>query len=283
MKENNIVIMAGGVGSRLFPLSTPERPKQFLDLLDSGKTMIELTYERYLKCDPDAKIWVVTSKDYIHFVHELLPAIPDERILAEPVARNTAPAVAYACWKIRKANQDCNIIVTPADSYIPDTDGFKASFNQAVEFIEDKRGVVCLGLRPTAPNTTYGYIQAPAASDVVKVGSFTEKPDLDTAKKFIEEGCYFWNLGIFFWNGAVLEREIRTHMNGTAQLMDELKPYLYTVTEGAVLERVFPLCEKISTDYAVMEKTDRAFMLQVRWGWSDLGCFEAIENIKNKK
>ena len=189
MTHNHIVIMAGGVGSRLFPISTPEHPKQFLDLLDCGKTLIQLTYERFLRTDPNAQFWVVTSANYTHFIREQIPGIPEEHILAEPEARNTAPCIAYACWKIRRKDPQANIVVTPADAYVPDCDAFAITMRTALDFTATRPAIVCVGINPTYPHTGYGYIHAPGATDgIVKVASFKEKPSLEVAQGYLDAG-----------------------------------------------------------------------------------------------
>lgn len=283
MKDIHIVIMAGGVGSRLYPVSTPEHPKQFIDLLDCGKTLIQLTYERFLKVSPDAHFWVVTSAKYIHFINEQLPDIPAEQILAEPEARNTAPCIAYACWKIRQKYASANIVVTPSDAYVPDCEAFAATMQTALSFTEKRHAIVCVGIHPTSPHTGYGYIHASGAEGVVKVSEFKEKPSLEVAQKYLAEGGYFWNAGIFVWNVQTIEKELRAHAPQICGVMDELAPALYTSKEDAELARLFPTCEKISIDYAVMEKSPDVYMIPGLWAWSDLGSFEAIEAITGKK
>ena len=284
MTHNHVVIMAGGVGSRLYPVSTPEHPKQFLDLLDCGKTLIQLTYDRFLRTDAAAQFWVVTSANYVHFVREQLPDIPEAHILAEPEPRNTAPCIAYACWKIRCKDPQANIIVTPADAYVPDCDAFAATMRAALDFTATRPAIVCVGINPTYPHTGYGYIHAPGATDgIVKVASFKEKPSLEVAQAYLDEGGYFWNAGIFVWNVATIEAELRRFAPQICGVMDELAPSLFTPVETAELARLFPTCEKISIDYAVMEKSDDVHMIPGHWMWSDLGSFEAIEKITGKK
>lgn len=277
--------MAGGVGSRLYPLSTPEHPKQFIDLLGCGKTLIQLTYERFLCVSPDAGFWVVTSEKYIHFVKEQLPQIPDEHILAEPEARNTAPCIAYACRKIRRRHPESNIIVTPSDAYVPDKQAFAATLCKALDFTASSNAIVCIGIQPDRPHTGYGYIHAPeAVPDVVsKVESFKEKPALEVAEAYLKAGGYFWNAGIFVWNADTIDAELRLHAPQISAVMDELEPSLYTENEAAELSRLFPSCEKISIDYAVMEKSSGVHMIPGDWAWSDLGSFEAVETIKNSR
>lgn len=282
--ETHIVIMAGGVGSRLFPLSTPEHPKQFIDLLGCGKTMIQLTYERFLAVDPDAFFWVVTSEQYLHFVEEQLPSVPREHILLEPEARNTAPCIAYASRKIALRHPDANIIVTPADAYVPDCAAFAGTMRNALAFTSANEAIVCVGIQPTRPETGYGYISAPGIIDtVVKMDSFKEKPDLATAEKYLAEGGYYWNAGIFVWNGKKIEKELRQFVPQIAGVMDELAPSMYTAGEQKELGRLFPTCEKISIDYAVMEKSADTYMIASDWMWSDLGSFASIEAVTGKK
>ena len=284
MKDIHIVIMAGGVGSRLYPVSTPEHPKQFIDLLDCGKTLIQLTYERFLKVSPDAHFWVITSAKYIHFINEQLPDIPAEQILAEPEARNTAPCIAYACWKIRQKHPSANIIVTPSDAYVPDCEAFARTMQTALEFTASRHAIVCVGITPTSPHTGYGYIHAESGADgVMKVSEFKEKPSLEVAENYLAEGGYYWNAGIFVWNVQTIEKELRTHAPQICTVMDELTPSLYTPKEESELARLFPTCEKISIDYAVMEKSSDIYMIPGLWTWSDLGSFEAIEAITGKK
>ena len=280
---NHVVIMAGGVGSRLFPLSTPEHPKQFIDLLGCGKTLIRLTYERFLALGGDLRFWVVTSGAYTHFIHEQLPEIPDEQILAEPVARNTAPCIAYACWKIKKKYPDANIVITPADAYVPDADAFAATMNTALDFTAASPSIVCIGITPDSPHTGYGYIHAPAkVGKVVKVAEFKEKPSLEVAESYLKEGGYWWNAGIFVWNIDTIEKELRAHAPQICEIMDKLAPSLYEADEDAALATLFPQCEKISIDYAVMEKSSDVYALAADWAWSDLGSFEAIEKITGR-
>ena len=279
----HIVIMAGGVGSRLFPISTPDHPKQFIDLLGCGKTLIRLTFERFLEVSPQARFWVVTSADYVHFVREQVPEIPEEQILAEPAARNTAPCIALACWKIKEKYPDANIIVTPADAYVPDLKAFAATMRQALDFTSSRKAIVCTGISPTFPHTGYGYIEAPDALDgVVKVSSFKEKPSLEVAERYLAEGGYWWNAGIFVWRADTIEEELRRFAPQICGVMDRIAPSLYGEEETEALAELFPQCDKISIDYAVMEKSPDVYVIAADWEWSDLGSFEAIEKITGR-
>ena len=283
MADNHIVIMAGGVGSRLYPVSTPERPKQFLDLLDCGKTLIQLTYERFLRTDAQAQFWVVTSARYVPFIHEQLPDIPEAHILAEPEPRNTAPCIAYACWKIRHEDPQANIVVTPSDAYVPDYDAFAATMRTALDFTATRPAIVCVGINPTYPHTGYGYIHAPGATEgIVKVASFKEKPSLEVAQAYLDEGGYFWNAGIFVWSVKSIEKELQAYAPGIEDLISKVEPHFYSSSEQAALEEYFPQCEKISIDYAVMEKSSKVYMVPGLWEWSDLGSFAAIDAAKQR-
>lgn len=284
--STHVVIMAGGVGSRLFPISTPDHPKQFIDFLGVGKSLIQLTYDRFLEVDPQARFWVVTSEKYVHFVHEQLPDIPDEQILAEPVARNTAPCIGYACWKIKKKYPDANIMVTPSDAYVPDVKAFAKTMNKALSFTAEGRAIVCVGISPDHPDTEYGYIQVEECrgnDEISKVRAFKEKPSADVAERYLAEGGYFWNAGIFVWNASTIEAELREHAEQIAILMDGIAEDVYTDREAVTLSRLFPQCEKISIDYAVMEKSENVYVISAGWQWSDLGSFSAIEKITGKK
>lgn len=280
----HIVIMAGGQGTRLFPLSTPEKPKQFLDLADRGRTLIQLTYDRFLEVDPEARFWVVTSENYVPLVRQQLPDIPPEQILAEPQPRNTAPCIALACWKIRTRYNDANIVVSPSDAYVPDHGAFAATIAQALAFTADRDAIVTVGIQPSEPNTGYGYIQEGPVSEggIHKVKAFKEKPAKDVAQAYLAEGGYLWNAGIFVWNVRTIEKELRAHSPQIASVMDAIAPSFYTEGEGSSLKKLFPTCEKISIDYAVMEKSDEVYTIGASWDWSDLGSFAAIEAVTGK-
>lgn len=289
--------MAGGIGSRLYPISTPEKPKQFLDLLGVGKSLIRLTYERFLAVDADAHFWVVTSESYLHYVTEQLPEIPREQILLEPVARNTAPCIAYVCRKIALRYPDAKLVVTPSDAYVPDHDAFALTVRKALDFVpygadgsvQDAGAIVTIGITPDRPETGYGYIDVrPAmkssvdAEDIVAVSAFKEKPSLEVAQQYLADGGYYWNAGIFVFGVQTMLSELREHTPQLSLQMDELQKSLYTEDEQQALATIFPQCEKISIDYAVMEKSSHIYMAPSNWAWSDLGSFEAVEKITGR-
>lgn len=280
----HIVIMAGGQGTRLFPLSTPEKPKQFLDLADRGRSLIQLTYDRFLQVDPAARFWVVTGADYVHLVREQLPDIPEEQIIAEPEPRNTAPCIALACWKIKSRFKDANIIVTPSDAFVSRPDLYAITLKEALEFTANRKAIVTVGIEPSEPHTGYGYIHrgAPEKGGIYKVLSFREKPCREVAERYLAEGGYYWNAGIFVWNADTIEGELRSFAPQIAEVIDSIEPYFFTPSEGEALQRFFPSCEKISIDYAVMEKSSDVYVIGACWPWSDLGSFAAIEAVTGK-
>ena len=277
--NTHVVIMAGGVGSRLWPLSTPEVPKQFIDVLGVGRSLIQLTVDRFAPvCAPD-HFWVVTGEKYVDLVKEQLPAIPADQILAEPEGRNTAPCSAYASWKIQKKDPEANIVVTPADALVLKTAEFAETIQKALDFTEKRDAIVTVGIAPTRPETGYGYIHAAEAlhGQLVKVSEFREKPDLDTAIGYLEDGHYFWNAGIFVWNVNTIVEELRAYAPQIAEVMDRLAPSFFTEKETPELRRLFPTCEKISIDYAVMEKSPRIYVIAEDLAWSDLGSWGSIK------
>lgn len=277
--ETHVVIMAGGVGSRLWPVSTPEKPKQFIDLLGIGKTLIQLTMDRFTPvCNP-GNFWVVTSEKYVPIVREQLPEIPSGHILAEPEPRNTAPCIAYACWKISAGCPDANIVVTPADALIINEQKLSNIIRKALNFTAEGGRIVTVGIEPSRPETGYGYIFAEEKrpDEVVKVREFKEKPDLATAKEYLAAGTYFWNAGIFVWSARTIIGQMRAHAPQIAGVMDSIAASFGTCDEDTAVRELFPTCEKISIDYAVMEKSDEIYVIPCDLGWSDLGSFSSIK------
>ncbi len=277
--DTHVVIMAGGIGSRLWPVSLPEEPKQFIDLLGIGKTMIQMTVDRFRPVCDIKNFWVVTSEAYTDIVKRQLPEIPEEQILAEPVARNTAPCIAYACWKINAKHPDANIIVTPADALVINVQKFAAAIRKALNFTEESERIVTVGIEPSRPETGYGYIKAEERKpdEIVKVREFKEKPDLETAESYIAAGNYFWNAGIFVWSCKTIISELRKHAPQIAGVMDSIAASFGSWKEEETLRELFPTCERISIDYAVMEKSKNIFVIASDLGWSDLGCFSSIK------
>lgn len=282
--ETHIVIMAGGVGSRFWPMSTPEYPKQFIDVLGCGKSLIQLTVERFQGlCIPD-NIWIVTSEKYMSIVRKQLPSVPPHHILTEPVARNTAPCITYACWKIKKRYPHANIVVTPADALVINTNEFRRVIAKALLMTDQSSAIVTIGIKPCRPETGYGYIAAGEGMDqeLRKVDEFKEKPDLKTAKQYVNAGNYFWNAGIFVWNVKTIEEAIRRYTPNIAGVFDKIYPEFYTEKEKETIETLFPTCESISIDYAVMERAERIYVLPAEFGWSDLGSWGSLHSLLHK-
>lgn len=263
-------------------MSTPEYPKQFVDVMGMGRTMIQMTVERFAPLCPMENFWIVTSSAYLDIVREQLPQIPLENILLEPCARNTAPCIAYACWKIRMRDASANIVVTPSDALVTDADEFRRIISGALDFTAAGRRIVTVGIQPTRPETGYGYIQTEgagsegSAAEIVPVKAFKEKPDLQTAKSYLAEGGYYWNAGIFVWNIDTIMDSIRTFTPDLAARMDKMSEAFYTENESEVVAEIFPTCEKISIDYAVMEKADFIYTYPGDFGWSDVGTWGSL-------
>lgn len=274
----HVVIMAGGIGSRFWPMSMPEFPKQFVDVMGCGKSMIQMTVDRFQSVCPMSNFWVVTSAAYVDIVRSQLPDIPVENILAEPCARNTAPCIAYACWKIMRKDPQANIVVTPSDALVTNVDEFRRVIGEALAFTAGENRIVTIGIKPTRPETGYGYIAAGecVSGEIHKVDSFREKPDLQTARQYLAAGNYLWNAGIFVWNVETIVQSIREFAPDLAAKMDVMSEAFYTPEEAAKVAEVFPTCEKISIDYAVMEKSDCIYTLPADFGWSDVGTWGSL-------
>ena len=272
-EHTNIVIMAGGIGSRLWPVSTPEMPKQFIDLLGVGKSLLQLTVERFRSVAGIAGMWVVTSENYVDIVRKQLPEMPADHILAEPVPRNTAPCIAYACWRIMREDPEANIVVTPSDAIVLKTELFSEIISKALEFTASTSSIVTVGIHPDRPETGYGYICSSSKEEcnILKVNEFREKPDRETAERYLAAGNYFWNAGIFVWSVSTIVDQMRRHAPQIAGMMDKIAWTFGTEEEKVALAEFFPQCDKISIDYAVMEKSDSIYVISADLGWSDLG------------
>ena len=276
--DTHIVIMAGGVGSRFWPMSTPEFPKQFIDVLGCGRTLIQMTYDRVLPLSRPENIWVVTSSAYLDIVRDQLPDIPQENILSEPCPRNTAPCIAYASWKIAARHPLAHVVVTPSDALVLDVDAYRRVLSKALDFTGGTDRIITVGITPSRPETGYGYILSGAAASegVFKVDAFKEKPSLGVAQSYLEDGRYLWNAGIFVWDAATIVEALRTYEPQTAGIMDAIAASFYTPGEQQALEDLFPTCPKISIDYAVMEKSPSIYTIPASFGWSDLGSWGSL-------
>jgi mannose-1-phosphate guanylyltransferase len=275
--------MAGGIGSRFWPMSRTSYPKQFLDILNSGKTLIQWTFERYASFIPKENIFIVTSEEYTTIVAEQLKDLPAENILAEPSKKNTAPCVAYIAFKLLQKNPKASMIVAPSDHMILDGETFKNIALKALGFVDNSTSLVTLGIKPTYPNTGYGYIQYDTdviEDDIFKVKTFTEKPDLELAKTFLLSGDFLWNAGIFIWKAKDVIDEFAAQQPEMFELFENEKASFNTSTEKDAIGRIYPLCTNISIDFAIMENAKSVCVIPSSFGWSDLGTWNsAYENL----
>jgi len=277
-KNTYIAIMAGGIGSRFWPVSRVNHPKQFLDILGAGKTLIQQTYERFVHLVPAENIFVVTANEYLGITKEQLPQLPEENIIGEPFRKNTAPCIAYISFKLRKMNPEASLIVAPADHLILQEDKFLEVCNDALKFVNHFNALVTIGIKPTYPNTGYGYIQhedAPATPGVHKVKTFTEKPNLELAKTFIASGDFLWNSGIFIWKIKNGIDAFHKHMPEMYELFLSEEEKLNTPDEKEIIEEIYPQCSNISVDFGVMEKANNVYVIPASFGWSDLGTWNS--------
>ncbi|EHG17221.1 mannose-1-phosphate guanylyltransferase [Prevotella histicola] len=280
--DNHLVIMAGGVGSRFWPMSTADRPKQFIDVLGVGKTLIQLTNERFSSVIPPCNVWVVTNEKYVSVVQEQLPDIPVDHILSEPCRRNTAPCIAYVSWRIKKENPKANIVVSPSDHIVTNPEEFRRVVTNCLKFTAETDAIVTLGMKPTRPETGYGYIQADLSTasarnkEIFRVDQFREKPDLATAIQYTKQSNFFWNAGIFIWSASTIVNAFRIYQPGVARIFENIMDILGTADEQRVIDEVYPECDNISVDYAIMEKAEEIFVCPADFGWSDLGTWGSL-------
>ncbi len=283
-KNHYVAIMAGGIGSRFWPMSRTDFPKQFLDILNTGRTLIQGTFDRFALFIPKENIYVVTADQYKEIVQEQLPEIPVGNILCEPSRKNTAPCIAYVSYKLHELNPLANLICAPADHIILEPEAFKTVCLNALDFTSNIKGLVTLGIKPTHPNTGYGYIQyeqQPVSDNVFKVKTFTEKPDRDLAKTFITSGDFLWNAGIFVWQVKNIIHAFEKFLPEMHEVFDAEKSNLITNDEKDAIERIYPQCVNISIDYGVMEKADNVYIIPASFGWSDLGTWaSAYDNLE---
>ncbi len=280
--NNHLVIMAGGVGSRFWPMSTAEKPKQFIDVLGIGRSLLQLTFDRFEGVCPPENVWVVTNQHYKGIVKEQLPEIPETNILCEPCRRNTAPCIAYVSWRIKSKDKNANIVVSPSDHIVMNSEEFRRVICQCLNFTNETDAIVTLGMKPNRPETGYGYIQAdlssssPRNKEIFRVDSFREKPDFATAEKYIKNKSYFWNSGIFIWSVNTIVNAFRVYQPAISKIFESLLPIYGTPQEQEEIDKRFPECESISVDYAIMEKAEEIFVCPADFGWSDLGTWGSL-------
>lgn len=282
-KNNYCIIMAGGAGTRLWPVSRSGCPKQFIEVGNTGKSFLRITYERFSKFFPAENILIVTTVKYRDIVKRQIPEIEDENLLAEPYGRNTAPCIAYATYTLLKRNPDASMVVAPADHLIFDEDTFAKTVTNAIAFASREKVLMTIGLMPTRPDTNYGYIQVSGgknachADRAVKVKTFTEKPDADLARVFVDSGEFLWNSGIFAWKAQTIREEMEKYLPEVTGLFNGWEKALGSSTEQDFITRAYTDCLNISIDYAVMEKTDRAWIYPASFGWADIGSWESLQ------
>jgi len=284
-KNYYAIIMAGGIGSRFWPISRTSYPKQFLDILGTGKTLIQNTYERFLKVCPKENIYVVTNENYAGLVKEQLPDMQDNQILTEPVMRNTAPCIAYGCFKIESLNADAAIVVAPSDHLILDETAFIAAIEKSLTVASEKECLITLGIMPSRPDTGYGYIQFTdnvIKEEFHKVKTFTEKPNLELAKTFIQSGDFLWNAGIFVWSAKAIVKAFARYQPEMNEIFAEARAVYNTDDEKAHVHKAYQQCTNISIDYGIMEKADNVYVLPSEFGWSDLGTWASIYQLAEK-
>ena len=266
--------MAGGIGSRFWPMSRTGMPKQFLDILNIGRTLIQSTYDRFEKFIPKENIYVVTSAQYLEIVKEQLPELVEANILCEPSRKNTAPCIAYISYKLNELDPNANLICAPADHLITEPEAFIDICKNALHFTSHIKALITLGIKPTNPNTGYGYIQyesMAAGDNIYKVKLFTEKPDKELAQTFVASGDFLWNAGIFVWQVKNIITAFETNIPELHEVFDAVKENFNTDKEEDAIERIYPQCTNVSIDYAVMEKADNVYVIPASFGWSDLG------------
>jgi mannose-1-phosphate guanylyltransferase len=282
-QHHYVAIMAGGIGSRFWPVSRSRFPKQFLDILNTGESLLQATYNRFAKFIPKENIYIVTFEEYKDLVKEQLEGIADDNILNEPSRKNTAPCVAYMGFKLLQKDPKAKFIVAPSDHLILDTPAFVNICKDALEFVDTHDSLLTLGIKPTYPNTGYGYIQyeqSPIEKDVFPVRTFTEKPNLELAKTFLASGDFLWNAGIFAWKASDILNAFEQYMPEMHEVFAAEKEWFNTSKEKEAIDRIYPQCSNISIDYGIMEKASNVCIIPSSFGWSDLGTWNsAYENM----
>lgn len=276
--------MAGGVGSRFWPVSRTEFPKQFIDFFGVGKTLIQSTYERFLKVCPPENIFIVTNEIYTEIIKEQIPEISDNQILAEPIMRNTAPCISYGSMKIAQLNPDATIVVAPSDHTITNQEAFIEAIEQSLQAAAQNDVLITLGIKPSRPDTGYGYIQyvdsnLKTDAQFHKVKTFTEKPNLDLAKSFLQSGDFLWNAGIFIWSAKSINKAFLKHLPDMHEIFQQGNPVFNTTQEVEFIGNAYQQCTNISIDFGIMEKADNVYVLPADFGWSDLGTWASIYDI----
>lgn len=275
------VIMAGGAGTRFWPISRSKFPKQFIDILGVGKTLLQQTFDRFARICPVENIYIVTSSEYKDLTLEQLPQISADQVLLEPARRNTAPCIIYANFRIQSHNPEAKIVVAPSDHLILNEDKFIATIEKAFTFVNQNNSLLTLGIEPSRPDTGYGYIQinkeeGDENSEIRKVKTFTEKPDLELAKFFVKSGEFFWNSGIFIWSLKAIQEAFEQYLPDIYSSFNDSVELFGTDKEENAIAQIYPACTNISIDYGIMEKASNVYVLGAEFGWSDLGTWTSL-------
>jgi len=286
-KDVHCVIMAGGIGSRFWPLSRIIKPKQFIDILGTGSTLLQQTFSRMSRICPPENIIIVTSQIYKNIVLEQLPKISPDQVILEPMRRNTAPCISFANYKIKQKTPNAVVIVAPSDHLILNEDNFVETINSAIGYAAQNDALLTLGVKPSRPETGYGYIQVGTSVDkhnhnLKKVKTFTEKPNLEMAKVFVESGEFYWNSGLFIWSLNSIINAFEKHLPEVNSLFKDISPKFGTQDEKQLVERAYSECRNISIDYGIMEKAENVYVICSAFGWSDLGTWGSLYSHSNK-
>lgn len=285
MKNYYALILAGGIGSRFWPISRTAHPKQFIDILGTGKTLIQQTYDRFLKIVPKENIFILTNESYIHLVREQLPDLDNSQILAEPIMRNTAPCIAYGSHKILKLNPEASIVVAPSDHLIMDSEEFTRCIKKSLDTASNHDCLISLGIKPSRPDTGYGYIQyntKKIGDDFFMVKTFTEKPNKELAKTFVQSGDFLWNAGIFVWSLTSILNAFKKYLPEMNDIFKEGEALYNTAEEQEFVHSAFSQCTNLSIDYGIMEKAENVYVLPSEFGWSDLGTWASVYDLSDK-
>lgn len=282
-KNQYCVIMAGGVGSRFWPCSRENNPKQFLDFFGTGQSLLQTTFNRIKQIVPTENIYIVTNEMYMDMILKQIPVLNKEQILLEPLRRNTAPCIAYATYKIYSSNPHANILVVPSDHLITNEAEFIHVINKGFRFTQNNNYLLTIGLKPSRPETGYGYIQVGAGGDELrKVKTFTEKPNLEMAKIFLKSGEFYWNSGMFIWSAEAILKEFKNLLPEISNQFESIKNDYFTDKEQEKIDAIYPLCQNISIDYGILEKAQNVYVILADFGWSDLGTWSSLHDISPK-
>lgn len=283
-KNNFCVILAGGRGQRLWPASRENYPKQFIDFFGTGKTMLQTTYERFAKILPKENIYICSCKGYLGLLNEQLPGLPEENILLEPIHRNTAPSVAWATMRILRRDPQANIVVTPSDQLVLNLDSFYHSVNVGIGYVAENDVLLAMGVKPTRPEPGYGYVQIgeQVSDHLYRVKSFTEKPDRDFARMFIDSGEFYWNTGLFLSNARYLQKTFMELLPWVFRRLDSINPNSTVEEEDEFVRQNFPIYPNLSIDHSILERSEQVFVMKCDFGWADLGTWHSIYEAMQK-